>query len=31
MAQPPFGLGLSEEEVKIIAEMSMDARFANSG
>ena len=29
MAAPPLGLGLSEEEVKVIGEMSMDARFAD--
>ncbi len=27
MAPPPFGLGLSEDEVSAIAKMSMDARF----
>jgi hypothetical protein len=30
MAQPPFGLGLSEEEVKAIGEMSMGAKFDKS-
>jgi hypothetical protein len=27
MAPPPFGLGLSKDEVSAIAKMSMDARF----
>lgn len=27
IAPPPFGLGLSEDEVRAIAKMSMDARF----
>jgi len=27
LAEPPYGLGLNEEQVKRIAEMGMDARF----
>ena len=27
LAQPPYGLGLEEEQVKEIAAMSMNARF----
>ncbi|KAF5355894.1 hypothetical protein D9756_004351 [Leucocoprinus leucothites] len=27
LAQPPFGLGLTEDEVRTIAEMSLDSRF----
>jgi len=30
LAQPPYGLGLNEEQVKRIAEMGMDARFRSS-
>ena len=30
MAEPPLGLGLSEDEVRAIGKMSLDARFSKA-